>query len=224
VTLYCGTFDVIMFSQINYKQVHFDSDADYRGWIQGTLIPKAQDMVDNYVGHNFYENRGTIRLDGSGKEVEHISPHGLTVFSNQRVTDTTGTPRPSMLLPLPLIAVTGVTIDDVAQTATDFQVYETYVAYHNNTFNSGRQNVDIIGTWGYGTYPHDIQYVTAQLCSNALREMIRSEMMPDLITPILETGQGSVGGLSSLFRSPRVLTKNEKDILDKYRLYSIEVG
>jgi len=224
VTTYCTSTDVDIFSQVNYQQAGFDSDAEYSAWVEGTLIPKAQDMVDNYVGHNFYENRGTIRLDGSGKTVQHISPHGLTVFSNQRDTDITGVPKPNRLLPLPLIAVTGINIDGDAQTVTDFQIYESYIAYENNRFNRGRQNVDVIGTWGYGTYPHDIQYVTAQLCSNALREMIRSEMMPDLITPILETGQGSLGGLSALFRSPRVLTRNEKDILDKYRLYSIEIG
>lgn len=221
---YCGTFDVIIFSQINYEQVNFSTDVAYLGWIKGTLIPKCQDMIDNYVGHNFYENHGTIRLDGSGKEVQHISPHGLTVFSNQSVTDATGTLKPNKLLPLPLITVTGVTIDTTAKTLTDFQIYESYVAYYRNRFDTGRQNVDIIGTWGYGTYPHDIQYVTAQLSANALREMIRSEMMPDMITPILETGQGSVGALSALFRSPRVLTKNEKDILDRYKLYSLEVG
>ena len=163
MTLYCGTFDVITFSQINYKQVNFDSDAAYLAWIAGTLILKAQDMIDNYVGHNFYENHGTIRLDGSRKEVQHISPHGLTVFSNQKDTDATGTLKPNMLLPLPLITVTGVTIDSTAQTITDFQVYESYVAYWRNNFNGGRQNVDLIGTWGYGTSPHDIQYVTAQL-------------------------------------------------------------
>jgi len=48
--------------------------------------------------------------------------------------------------------------------------------------------------------------------------------MPDLITPILESGQGSVGGLSALFRSPRVLTQNEKDILNKYKYYKMEIG
>ena len=224
MTTYCDSTDVTIFSQINYKQVNFASDAAYLAWITGTLILKAQDMIDNYVGHNFYENYGTIRLDGSGKEVEHISPHGLTVYSNQRETDATGVLKPSRLLPLPLMAITGVNIDSTAQTVTDFQIYESYVAYDGNRFCKGRQNVDIIGTWGYGTYPHDIQYVTAQLCANALREMIRSEMMPDLITPILESGQGSVGGLSALFRSPRVLTQNEKDILNKYKYYKLEVG
>ena len=224
MTTYCTSTDVTIFSQINYKQVDFASDAAYVAWIEDTLILKAQDVVDNYVGHNFYENHGTIRLDGSGKVVQHISPHGLTVFSNQSVIDATAVPKPSKLLPLPLMAVTGVTIDSTAQVLADFQIYESYVAYDGNRFNGGRQNVDIIGTWGYGTYPHDIQYVTAQLCANMLREMVRSEMMPDMITPILESGQGSVGGLSALFRSPRVLTANEKDILNKYRLHALEIG
>ena len=222
--LYAGTFDVHTFAQVDWRQVGFPSLASYNAWLQGTLIPKAQDMVNNYCKHNFYENRGTIVLDGSGKRAQPIFNHALTVYSNQYESDTTGIVRPTELLPLPLIAVTAVEIDGTALTLSDVSVYNSYLAQENCTFDWGRQNVTIKGTWGYGTYPHDIQYVTAQLCANALNDMVRRRMLPDLVTPILEKGDASTRAMAMLFRSPRVLTQNEKDILNRYLFHAIEVG
>jgi hypothetical protein len=192
-------------------------------WIQGTLIPKCQDIVDHYAGHNFYLNHGTIRIDGSGKETQLITGSATAVYSNQATTGS-GNPVPVELLPLPLITVTGVNIDGVAQTITDFQTYKSYVTYEDNVFASGRQNVDIIGTWGYGTYPHDIQYVTAQIAANCLSEMVRKRMIPDIITPIMERGMASDRVIAMILRTPLVFTQNEQEILRKYRYHSMEVG
>jgi len=190
----------------------FASLAFYNNWVAGTLIPKAMDMIDNYVGHNFQWNDGTIRLDGSGKEAQHISRVGLV--------GTGGPFLPPRLMPVPMLSIFAVTVDSVAKTVTDFQVYDEIVTYENNCFNNGRQNVDIVCDWGYRTIPHDIQYVTAQICSNAVTEIIRRRMLPDLITPVL-TGGGDVG---VLFSSPKVLTQNEKEILDRYRFREYAVG
>jgi len=223
MTRYCGTTDVNLFSQVTYAQVGFASQAAMDAWVQGTLIPKCQDMVDNYVGHNFYLNRGTIRADGSGKETQLITSSAKTVYSNQAVTGS-GDPAPAQLLPLPLIAVTAVEIDGVAQTVTDFQVYESYATYEDSVFSSGRLNVDIVGTWGYGTYPHDIQYVTAQIAANCLSEMVRKRMIPDIITPVMERGMASDRVIALILRTPLVFTVNEKDLLNKYRYYSMEVA
>lgn len=223
MTLYCGSYDVALFSQVTYAQVGFASQVLMDAWVQGTLIPKCQDIVDHYVSHNFYLNHGTIRLDGSGKETELITGSATSVYSNQAVTGA-GDPIPVELLPLPLITITGVNIDGVAQTVTDFQTYKSYVTYEGNVFCSGRQNVDIIGTWGYGTYPHDVQYVTAQIAANCLSEMIRRRMVPDIITPVLERGQASDRVIAMILRTPLVFTENERNILNKYRYYSMEVA
>jgi len=214
MALYCGTFDVVLFSQVAYTQFGavFPDEPTYTDWIGGTLIPKAMDMVDNYVGHNFQLNNGSIRLDGSGKEGLHITRIGLVDVGAGWVV-----PR---LMPVPMMTVTAVTIDSVAKTATDFQRYDEIVTYENNCFASGRQNVDLVGTWGYLEVPHDIQYVTAQVCAHALTEMIRLRMLPDIITPILEGG----GSDYAILSSPKVLTKNEKEILDRYRFREYGVG
>ena len=223
MTLYAGTTDVALFSQITYAQVGFASQVALDAWVQSTLIPKCQDIINKYTGHNFYLNHGTIRVDGSGKETQLITGSATSVYSNQAVTDS-GDPEPVELLPLPLITITGVNIDGVAQTVTDFQTYKSYVTYEDNIFASGRQNVDIIGTWGYGTYPHDVQYVTAQIAANCLSEMVRRRMIPDMITPVLERGQASDRVIAMILRTPLVFTQNERDILNKYRYYSLEVA
>ena len=214
--------DVNLFSQVTYAQVGFASQAAMDAWVQGTLIPKCQDIVDNYTGHNFYLNHGTILVDGSGRETQLITGSAKTVYSNQAVTGS-GDPVPAQLLPLPLITITGVEIDGTTETITDFQVYESYVTYEDNVFSSGRLNVEIVGTWGYGTYPHDIQYVTAQIAANCLAEMVRRRMIPDIITPVLERGQASDRVIAMILRTPLVFTQNEREMLNKYRYYSIEV-
>jgi len=213
MSLYCGTLDVTILSQVMHSQLGFTTEPIYTSWIHGTLIPRAMDVVDNYVGHNFGSNGpGTILLDGSGKGTQHISRIGL-------VDEGTGY-EPPRLLPVPMIAITAISFNGVAKTATDFQMYDEIITYKNNIFPAGRQNIKIEGSWGYTSIPDDIEYVTAQICANLLTEMIRSLMLPDLITPIL-TGGGDIG---ILFRGPKVLTANEKEILSKYRFREYAVG
>jgi len=220
---YCGSYDVTLFGQVTYAQVGFASQVLMDAWVQGTLIPKCQDIVNNYAGHDFYHNHGTIRVDGSGKETQLITGSSTVVRSNQAVTGS-GNPIPVELLPLPLVTVDEVWVDGVAQTVTDFQTYKSYVTYEGNVFCGGRQNVDIIGTWGYGTYPHDVQYVTAQIAANCLSEMVRRRMVPDIITPVLERGMASDRAIAIMLRTPLVFTQNEREILNKYRYYSLEVA
>ncbi len=100
---YCGTIDIAYLGgDIQYQQLGFATAATYYNWIYGTLIFKAQDVVDNYAGHNFKANDGTITLDGGGKEALHINRIGLVDGS------------PPTLLPLPLRDITSVVIDSAA--------------------------------------------------------------------------------------------------------------
>ena len=211
---YCTVADVKLFCQINFEQLDFASDAAYETWIEDTLIPKSMDMVDRYCRHNFQDNLGTIYVDGRSRETVHVTSAGVVTQWPD------GYPEfPIGLLPVPLMEVTAITIDTVAQALTDFRTYNTHVAHVCGVFCEGRQNVVITARFGYGTIPHDIQYVTAQLCSNLLADMIRRKMLPELITPILEGG----GNLNLLFRSPKVMTENEKSILNKYRYHAAEI-
>jgi len=211
---YCGTLDVYYIGgNIQYQQLGFGTVTTFNNWLSGTMIPKAQEMIDNYVGHNFSSNSGTITLDGNGDEALPITRIGLVDGS------------PPRLLPLPLMTVTSVTIDGEANVSTGCQVYEDFVTYEDNHFHPGRQNVEIEGTWGYSSIPHDIQYCTAQICVNFLKEAIRSRMMPDMIAASI-TGVQPVDerGIVGVLRSPKVLTVNEREILDRYRYKEIEVA
>jgi len=211
---YCTVADVKLFCQINFEQLDFASDAAYETWIEDTLIPKSMDMVDRYCRHNFQDNLGTIYVDGRSRETVHVTSAGVVTQWPD------GYPEfPIGLLPVPLMEVTAISIDGVAQTLTNFFTYNTHVAYENCVFCVGRQNVVIVARFGYGTIPHDIQYVTAQLCTHAIADMVRMRKMSDLVTPVLEGG----GNLNMLFRSPSVLTKNEKEILNKYRYHAAEI-
>ncbi len=211
---YCTVADVKLFSQINFEQLDFASDAAYETWIEDTLIPKSMDMVDHYCRHNFQDNAGTIYLDGRSRETVHVTSAGVITKWPDAYPEF-----PIELMPVPLMEVTAVTIDTVAQTLTNFRTYNTHVVYVNNVFCEGRQNVVLVARFGYGTVPHDVQYCTAQICTHAIADMVRMRKMPDLVTPILEGG----GNLNMLFRSPSVLTKNEKELLNKYRFHAAEI-
>lgn len=213
--LYCSVSDVKLFCQINFEQLDFANDVAYEAWIEGTLIYKAMDMVDGYVRHNFQDNLGTIYVDGRSRETVHLTSAGVVT----RWPD--GYPEfPIGLMPVPLREVTALSINAVVQSLTNFRTYNTHVAYrYGGAFNEGRQNVIITARFGYGTVPHDIQYVTAQLCAHVLADMVRMRKMPDLVTPVLEGG----GNLNMLFRSPSVITKNEKEIMNKYRFHAAEI-
>ena len=207
--VYCGTIDVYYTGgNIKYQQLGFASLGVYNNWVLGTLIPIAQDFVDNHVGHDFNDNSGTILLDGGGRNHLNISRIGLV------------NALPPLLLPLPLKAITTVKIDSGADVSADIKMYDTFIRHDCNHFCVGNQNVEIVGEWGYDAVPDDIAYVTAQLCVNVLREAIRTRMVPDLITTIME-GSGAIG---AIMRSPRACTVNEKEIMDKYRYREIEMG
>lgn len=214
MSLYCSTLDVSILGQVEWQQLGFATLADFNNWVHGTLIYKAMDFVDNYCRHNFLDNLGTIYVDGRGRETVHLTSAGVVTQWPDAYPEF-----PIGLLPVPLMEVTAISIDGVAQTLANFFTYNTHIAYENNIFCEGRQNVRITARFGYGTVPHDIQYVTAELCSNILADMIRRRSLGDLITPVLEGG----GNLNMLFRSPKVLTANEKEILNKYRYHAAEI-
>ena len=209
---YCTSLIVKLLAQVTYDQLDFDSDPDYETFIDEAIIPAAMRVIDSYVSHNFQPNSGTIRLDGSGNEALHISRVGMV--------DTGSGYEPPNLLPVPMLTITAISFNGVAKTPADFQIYDEIITYEGNVFDTGRQNIKIEGTWGYASVPDDIRYVAAQVCANMLTEMVRSRMLPDIITPIL-VGGGDVG---ALFRSPKVLTKNEKEILNRYRFREYAVG
>jgi hypothetical protein len=78
--------------------------------------------------------------------------------------------------PQPIISITSVKIDGVAQALTDYKVYSgqgnegfPHIQYadRNSEFESGFQNVEIVGTFGYldesNAVPADINYACKKL-------------------------------------------------------------
>jgi len=216
---YITAAEVKAVARITCDQLGYATDAAYTTFLTSDLIPQAQDLMDNHVGHNFLLTSGTIRLDGSGKETQHVNRAGVTFVG--------GSTFYPQLLPLPLVFVGTIVIDTVTQTLANFQIYKTYVTHKNNYFAKGRQNVDIVATWGYGTIsgdvPDDIKYVTGQVCANALRNMLKRWLAPQEITRIIMGGR-SMGGMRGFYSEDIALTDGLKARLDRYRFTDVGVG
>lgn len=216
---YITAAEVKTIARITYDQIGLATDAAYTTFLTNELIPHATDLIDNHVGHDFLLTTGTIRLDGSGKETQHVNRFGSVI-----VGGTTSYPQ---LLPLPLTFVGTIVIDGVTQTLANFQIYKTYVTHENNYFASGRQNVDLVATWGYGTVsgdvPEDIKYITGQVCANALRNMLKRWIAPQEITRIIMGGR-STGGMRGFYAEDISLTDGLKERLNRYRFTDVGVG
>lgn len=202
---YCGTLNVYYASQVRYDQFRdiFPDLATYENWVVGTLIPEASVVVDEYCGHNFCLNNGTILLDGNGKQWLPVSREGL-------IDDGDGY-EPMELLPLPLIDVSSV--EDDSTSITNYLRYHSYLKRDSGVFRKDEQNIKIVCTWGYEAVPLDVQYVTARMCANVLGEMLRMRNLPDIVKSVMD---GSMD-VKPLFYNPVILTRNERNILERYR-------
>lgn len=202
------TAEIVRFyAQVNYKQLEFENETDYDSFINDVLLPHSKRMIDEYCYHNFNSNAGTLLYDGNGKEVLYLASKSGLVNGV-----------PAELMPVPILTVTAISIDGTPiSTLTDVKLYEKYLAYDCGKFDKGRQNIEIVGTWGYNSVPDDIAQANAELCGNLLADMVRRKRMPDVLTPILEAG----GDISPLFRHPNVMSKNLKQTLKKYKFKQI---
>lgn len=194
---YCGTALVRVLSQVKYTQLDFSTEALYNSFVQGTLVPQAQKIIDTYVNHGFGSCLGTVSFDGNGKKTLVLPPEYC-----------------------PLISVTSVTINTVNVTSR-IKTYDNYLKYDDGVFTADEQNVTIAASFGYRSVPSDVEYVCAEICAGALRQFVRSKMMPDLLVPALEA-EGA--GMGAILMNPRVFTKELKEMLDKYVYYQIETG
>lgn len=197
---YCGSQLVKVLSGLTYRQVGFSTDADFGSFLAGTLIPQAQQIIDSYVNHDFSNHTGgTITADGTGKNYVTVDPEYA-----------------------PLTGLTSLSIDGAAKAVGDFKVYDQYVAYDDGTFPKDEQNVVLVADYGYSSVPADVSYVCASICAGAIREIVRSKMVPDLITQLMESERTSM--LESILAMPRIFTKENKEMLQKYQYVQIGVG
>jgi hypothetical protein len=177
------------FAQVDHNQVNFQTETDLDTFLNDYLIPQCERFIDNWVcrqggrdgtARYFNLTTGTFTLDGNGKSVLFIPPR----FA-------------------PLVSVGTVTVDGGGITASDVKVgnYGQYIERDGGNFTRGEMNVSITGEFGYSSVPGDISYVTAQLCANALLDLVRRRVAPSYFISWLQ-GRGQSIEIRTLFAQP----------------------
>ena len=190
-------------SQVAHDQLgEFADEAEWNNWINGTLIPQADNFIDTFCQHQFGSLRGTLRLDGNGKDVLWFPP---------------GT--------CPILRFTAGSLDTTAITVSDLKIHKQYVEWDGGVFTEGEQNVVFDVSYGYDATPDDIAFVSAQLCSNILTDMIRRRVAPEIFMSFIGRDRAeSSAGLRTLFASPDVLSPPLEHVLEKYRILWVDLG
>ena len=202
--MYCGTLLVYYLSQISGVQLkQIGSDSALLAFIGTYLIPAAEKIVDGYCHHNFgTPTIGTWLFDGNGKDVLFLPP---TYY--------------------PMIGVSAGSVNSSAVTG-NLKVYNQYLKLTSGNFLSGEQNVTIHGSHGYVTIPEDVAYVTAQLASNMLVDMVKKNIAPDAFQQVLFNGQKGGGGenIASMFNQSLLLNNTLKELLQPYVVSWVDIG
>lgn len=167
----------------------------------GTLIPMAEKMVDGYCNHSFgTPTIGTWLFDGNGKSTLFLPP---TYY--------------------PMIGISAGSVDSSAITA-NLKVYDQYLKLTTGNFISGEKNVTIYGSYGYTSIPKDVEYVTAQITSNVLANMVKQNVVPDLMVAMVGNNTQGAGGINQLFAAPNVFPETLRQLLEPYRVNWVDIG
>ncbi len=117
-----------------------------------------------------------------------------------------------------------ITVNGSAINVADVKVSEQFIQWDGGSFScSTPLGVHLIGSAGFGTLPTAVQYVTDQLCANILIDMVRRNVAPNVFKANLGADAPD-SGYVSMFASPRVFTKELKQILEDYRIIWVDVG
>jgi len=164
---YCTIDLVKKFAQQSYDkwETTFANNAEYEAFISTILIPKADEFIDNEVGHDFNQHlEQTEYLDGNGKF--EISPKHLPILSVSKLY----------------------TNDDymgkgtwTLESADDYVVYDEKIMFEDG-FKKGWKNIKLIYSYGYASVPEIVKTVSAQIVINLLRYMIAMKMTSPFIT------------------------------------------
>lgn len=200
-TLYCTAADVEALCQIKYTQLEYADNTAFENALTTLFIPFAMKIIDNYCGHNFQSNTGTLTLDGNGRRVLMIPPPYLPILA-------AGT-----------VLMGGVNI------TSNVTAYDTYIAYQGGVFTedaSSRRNISATLSYGYTAIPTDIQYATAQVAANILADMVRRKLMPESVARAMQA-QADTVIFSGMSKSVIILTNELRDLLDSYRFSCMDV-
>jgi hypothetical protein len=202
---YAGTELVAYLSQVPRDELGFVDIATYNAFIGGTLIPEAENFIDNYCGgrdgtlRRFNYNGGSLSLDGSGKDILLLPP-----------------------MDAPWRILTSLKINNVAVSTSSIHIHNQHLHYYQGVFSEGAQNIMVIGTYGYSSVPKTIQYLCGQLCANMLLDMKRRKR-----ADMANVDANSVTTMlynPSLMNAPWIFTPDVKKALDEYRFSWIGLG
>jgi len=211
MSAYSGTAEIYFLSGMR-KEILGEFEAQgqsvYNAYVNGTLIPQAENFIDTYCGgrdgtlRRFNSNLGTWRQDGSGKSVLFVPP---------KYTPLMGTPT--------------ITIDASAVSDTIIKIHDQFIQLDGASFRKAPMNVYLKGTHGYVTVPQDISYICGQLCANALLDMARRNTAEDAAS----AGPGRLDfntmfGNPAIFGAPSILTSDMRNRLDAYRIKWTDLG
>jgi len=181
------------------------SPGTLNNFVEGTLIPEAERVLDGYVGrregtlrHFNPHNDQTVTLDGPGKRVLFI---------------------PTQYCPwlgLGTVNINGSAVGNVS----DVKVHEQFVQYDGGVFSEGAHNIELIGSCGYALVPSDVEYITAQLTSNVLLDMVRRRVADNVVSTDFATVQAAL----ALFGGTNVFTDDMKANLKTYRIKWVDLG
>jgi hypothetical protein len=194
---YCTAHECKYLGQVKASQLNFESESDFDTFIEKILIPPAQASIDNFCGHNFSNNRGTIRVDGNGEHEIVINPPYV-----------------------PLLAVNSLTINDDTISASDIKVYDTYITLDSAIFmeNQARhQNIVIDISYGYTSVPEDVKYACALVVGNILADMVTRKTMPQMAAAAAAAGSSTFGSGAG-----RGFTTEVKNLLFPYKYAGYE--
>lgn len=192
---------VKIFAQVKHTQLQFAADADLDTFLTDTLIPKAQEIINQYCNHRFDLHLVDYHLDGSGKRTLWLPPE----FCPPNMFGT-------------------ITVNGVAVAISDIHLSEQFIQWAAGSFiSSSPKGIHLIGSAGYTTIPTAIQYVTDQICANVLIDMVRRNVAPNVFKANLATDAPDAG-YTSVFASPRVFTKELKQMCDEYRIVWVDLG
>lgn len=202
---YCSASDVKTHAQIDYAKLGFSSDGEYDTFL-GTLIQKADAMIDNYCGVS----------------------SGFFAAGKVTITDERLDWRPSRKLALANRMISGITsiyCNKAGYGSTeDWEVIDTadYILYPDEgvIFITGdvpaipERSIKVSYTAGYTAVPYDITLASIEICSNYLHTMLQRR-----VNPVVNINEFAVKIVTS-----EAFTKDIKTLLAHYRRFTATTG
>jgi hypothetical protein len=193
---YCTSDDVEKNSQITYDQFvkdMFFSQTTFKIWIENTVIPWAQTLIDEHCGRDFTTHTDqTVYLDGTGKLV--IVPTALPIISVKTLSKNSD------------YFGKGTWTD---QSTDDYQVYDSYIV-HKSGFDEGFKNWKLTYTYGYATVPSTVFNVCVEICTKILQYMVINKLGPIL------PSAGPFGTIKQIIPEREIFPSELKRLLSAY--------